>query len=207
MKQGIVVCTWSGGWESCEVLLNSLWNVPYPVLVVVNDASNFPEWKKLYFMTGEQGWNAVGQKEDRFEIGAIEMALDITDWDEFFFLQDTFEIKNQDLFRRIFDEFPGRSVSYNPYLQMYLFKYRREVLEKIQIPKVRSKRESIRLEEGFNREYELADGNVHIFNPKFTDDKFYGNFEERFGRKNLKMEDDYLIKRKGTWTTEQIPLE
>lgn len=209
MNQGIVVGTWSGGSESCEILLRSLYNVQYPVLIVINDVKNTPpEWfQKLYLITGEQGWHINGLDFDGFELGAIAQAYDHTEWDEFIFLQDTFEIKNQDIFRILFDDYKGRSVSYNPYLQMYLLKYRREVLAKINIPEVRKKREAIRLEEVFNREYEKADGNIHIFNPRFTDDNFYGNYEERFGRRNLKMEDDYLIKRKGTWTTEQIPVE
>lgn len=209
MKQGILVVTWNGGSEPCEMLLRSLWNVPYPVLVVVNNGKEMSQenWKKLYTLTGEQNWRIHDQPYDSFEIGAIKVTLEKTDWEEFFVLQDTFEVKNKDLFRRVFEEFPGQSVSYNPYLQMYLFKYRREILEKMNLPEVRSKRESIRLEEVFNREYEKLDGNLHIFNPRFRDDAFYGNYEERFGRKNLKLEDDYLIKRKGTWTTEQIPLE
>lgn len=209
MNKGIVVVTWSGGEEPCEVLLKSIWNVSYPVLIVVNDAGNISKkWlKKLYTLTGEQDWHLYLQGYDSFEIGGIKIALETTSWDEFFLLQDTFEVKNIDLFKQLFEDFAGRSVSYNPYLQMYLFKYRREILNKIEIPEVRTKREAIRLEEVFNREYEKADGNLHIFNPRFRDDSYYGNYEDRFGRKNLRMEDDYLIKRKGTWTTEQIPPE
>lgn len=207
MKQGIVIGTWSGGQEACEVLVHSLWNVKYPVLIVVN---NFPamsqSWvKRLYSLTGEQDWHLRLLHHDAFEVGAIETALLETTWDEFFFLQDTFEIKNQDIFRILFEEFAGRSVSYNPHLQMYLIKYRREILERMQIPEVRTKREAIKQEEDFNRAYANLDGNIHILNPNFHDERFYGNYEEKFGRTNLKLEDEYLIKRKGTWTTEQIP--
>lgn len=207
MKQGIVISTWSGGQEPCELLIHSLWNVVYPVLIVVNNSSAVGrDWQqKLYRLTGEQGWGLHFLPYDGFEIGAIEEALLGTDLDEFFFLQDTFEVKNQGLFRILFEDFAGRSVSYNPHFQMYLLKYRREILEHMSIPKVRTKREAIKLEEEFNRAYANLDGNVHIFNPNFRDEPFYGNYEERFGRNNLKLEDEYLIKRKGTWTTEQIP--
>ncbi len=208
MKQGIVVVTWSGGQEPCEVLLKSLWNVAYPVLVVVNNAPAISkDWlKRLYSLTGEQDWHLYLQPFDGYEIGGIQAALEYTSWDEFFLLQDTFEVKNQDLFRQLFEEYAGRSVSYNPHLQMYSIKYRREILNRMHVPEVRTKREAIQLEEDFNRLYSKEDGNIHIFNPNFRDENFYESFEEKFGRNNLKLEDDYLIKRKGTWTTEQIPV-
>lgn len=202
MKQGIVVCTWSGGQEACEILLKSIWNVPYPVLIVINDVKNMPLdwWKKLYAMTGEQNWHIYEQEHDGFELGAIKAALQHTDWDEFFLLQDTFEVLNKDIFRILFEDYRERSVTYNPYKQMYLIKFRREILEKMEIPEVREKLESIRQEEVFTTAYGNLEPNMHCFNPAFKDDAFYGNYEERFGRRNLVMRDQYLIKRKGTWT-------
>lgn len=209
MKQGIIVVTWSGGEESCTLLLNSLRGVKYPVLIVLNDFTNAPpSWiEKLHEFKEEQGWDFIEHSWDGFEIGAISAALKYTDWEEMFVLQDTFEIKNQDIFSRVFEEYAGKSVAYNPYYQMYLLKFRREILNQIEIPEVRSKRESVRQEEVFTTAYRQKEPDMPILNPMFRDDTYYGNWEERFGRKNLKMEDDYFIKRKGTWSADQLPPE
>ena len=206
MKQGITITTWSGGEEPCSLLMKSIWNINYPVLVVVNDIQNMPpSWgMKLYAMTGEQDWHVQGNTFDGYELGAIESTLKHTDWDEFILLQESIEIKDKDVFRLMFDEYPGQSVAYNPHFQMYLGKYRREVLERMQLPVVRTKVEAVRQEEQFAREYERTDGNLKIFNPQFRDEAFYNNWEEMFGRKNLKMEDAYIIKRKGTWDASQL---
>lgn len=205
MKQGITVSTWSGGQESCKLLLKSLWNIQYPVLVVVNDHPNMPvDWhKNLYYLTGEQNWHMYEQPYDGYEIGAIEATLTATDWEEFILLQDTIEIKNQKIFEILFENYQGRSVAYNPYFQMYLGKYRREVLERMTLPEVRTKADAVRQEEIWTRAYMQMD-QTDVFNPQFKDEAFYENWEDMFGRVNLKMEDEYIIKRKGTWSASQL---
>lgn len=162
------------------------------------------EWhKSLYYMTGEMGWHVYEQDFDGYEIGAIEATLHQTDWDEFILLQDTIEIKNQQIFRMLFENYQGKSVSYNPHFQMYLGKFRREILQRMTLPVVRDKIEAVRQEEDFTRAYraiEITD----VFNPSFRDENFYDSWEEVFGRKNLKLEDDFIIKRKGTWSASQL---
>lgn len=204
-KQGITVTTWSGGQDSCRLLLKSLWNVSYPVLVVVNDFPKMSaEWaKQLYYMTGEMRWHIYEMAYDGYEIGAIDATMKATDWDEFILLQDTIEIKNQKIFEMLFNNYGGRSVSYNPHFQMYLGKYRREVLERMTLPEVRTKIEAVRQEEDFTRAYKNIEP-TDVFNPSFKDEAFYNNWEEMFGRKNLKMEDEFIIKRKGTWNASQL---
>lgn len=205
-KQGITVTTWSGGEEPCKRLLKSIWNIEYPVLIVINDAHNTPKswWEKLYAWSGEMTWHIYQQQFDGYELGAIQATLDHTDWDEFILLQDTIEIKDQEVFRLMFTEYPGQSVSYNPHFQMYLGKYRRDILKQISIPEVRTKVEAVRQEEQFAYAYQKADPDLKIFNPQFKDEAFYTSWEEMFGRKNLRMEDDYIIKRKGTWSAGQL---
>lgn len=205
MKQGVTVVTHAEGIEPCTRLLKSLWTLPYPVLVVMNDYPNASlEWvRKVYYMTGEMGWQVSNLDYDGFEIGAIEQTLKVTDWDEFVVLQDTIEIKDQEVFEALFEVYKGRSVAYNPHFQMYLGKYRREALEKMELPKVRSKIEAVRQEEIFAKQY-MSIEPTDVFNPQFKDEAFYDNWEEMFGRTNLKMEDEYIIKRKGTWTASQL---
>lgn len=183
-----------------------MWNIPYPVLIVVNDSKNTPkEWSnRLYHLTGEMMWHIYEQPYDGFEVGAIRAALDKTKWEEFILLQDTIEIKDKNIFKVLFEEFKGQSVAYNPHFQMYLGKYRRVILEQMTLPQVRNKIEAVREEEGFTREYQRIDPDTKVFNPDFRDENFYTCWEEMFGRTNMKMEDDYIIKRKATWSADQL---
>jgi|GEM_PF-1414708 len=206
MKQGIVIVTWSGGEKPCRRLIDSVWGIEYPVAIVINDAQNIPpDWlRNLYVLSGEMDWHLLPQNFDGFEIGAIERILEDTDWEEFILLQDTIEIKDKDLFRKLFEDYPQQSVAYNPHFQMYLGKFRREILNKLTLPIVRTKIEAVRQEELFTRDYWNADPETKVFNPHFRDENFYSNWEEEFDRRNLKMEDDYIIKRKGTWDSKQL---
>lgn len=205
-KQGITITTWSGGEEPCKRLLKSIWGIEYPVLIVVNDSHNMSKnwWEVLYALSGEMEWHVHPQQFDGFEIGAIQATLEHTDWDEFILLQDTIEIKDQAIFTRLFTEYPGQSVAYNPHFQMYLGKYRRDILQQMALPEVRTKVEAVRQEEIFAKAYQDTDRNTQIFNPSFRDEAFYTSWEEMFGRKNLRMEDEYIIKRKGTWSASQL---
>lgn len=206
MNQGILITTWSGGEQPCTRLLESIKGIDYPVLIVVNDSDNIPEeWEaKLFDLATETNISIYLQPFDGFEIGAIRAALDHTDWDEFILLQDSIEIKNIEIFKILFDDYALQSVSYNPHFQMYLGKFRREVLNKLTLPVVRTKIEAVRQEELFTNEYKKVDPNIVVFNPRFRDENFYSNWEEIWGRKNLKLEDEYIIKRKGTWSANQL---
>lgn len=205
MKQGITVVTHPNGIEPCTRLLKSLWGVQYPVAVVLNDCMNTSMiWtKNLYYITGEMGWRVINLDYDGYELGAIDATIRETDWDEFIILQDTIEIKDQKIFKILFENYEGKSVAYNPHFQMYLGKYRRVALEQMTIPQVRTKVEAVRQEESFAREYMRIDP-TDVFNPQFKDEAFYTSWEDMFGRKNLRMEDEYIIKRKGTWSASQL---
>ena len=200
MKQGIVIVTWSGGKAQFETLINSIKDTHYPIIVVVNDAPNADNaWLSAIsnnYLVFQMPW-------DGFELGAIQTVLQNTVLDEFILLQDTFEILDISIFDILFNNYPGQSVAYNPHFQMYLGKFRREVLKKLSIPEVRNKIDAIRQEEQFTNAYKAIEP-VVIFNPSFRDENFYGSWEERWGRKNLVLRDQYLIKRKGTWDANQL---
>lgn len=198
MNQGIVICTWSGGKEQLTVLLDSLKGTTYPIVIVVNDAPNADWVNNLSseYLVFRMPW-------DGYELGAMQVALRHTNLDEFVLLQDTFEILDITLFDRLFNDYPGQSVAYNPHFQMYLGKFRREALEKMEIPEVRNKADAVLQEEHFTKEYRAIETTV-VFNPAFIDNNFYDSWEERWGRKNLVLKDQYLIKRKGVWDASQI---
>jgi len=195
VKQGIAIVTWSGGEEAFTTLRNSIPDISYPIIVIVNDGFN-AEWTNTWIESGRDYF--IKLTGDHYEIGAIGAILDFTNWDEFIFLQDTFEIKNADIFRKLFEDYPNQSVAYNPHFQMYFGKFRRIALNKISFPEVNNKVDAVRQEDIFTKAYRAIEP-VAIFNHAFVDQNFYGNYEERWGRKNLVLEDEYIIKRKGTW--------
>lgn len=166
----------------------------YPIVVVVNQSNKYPT--KLL----PEDVEIIRNKRDGYEIGALEMVLKKTSYDEIFLMQDTCEIKNTALFNEIFTRYTG-GVGLSPRLMMYLGKYRRTHLEKMRFPKITSKIESVEQETRFNDEYIRLDSDYSVFHqPLFDNDKF----EERFGRKNMVLENDYIKKYKGTWSLDMI---
>lgn len=203
MRQGITICTWSGGQEGLENLLATLKGCEYELLIWVNDGLNAKftlsqQWLDDY-LSGFVHPELYLSDIDGYEIGAIYGTLEATDWDEFVFLQDTIEIKNLSVFDRMFKEFEGRSVAYNPHFQMYLGKFRRAILEGIPKPEVRNKIDAVSKESSFTQTYWANDPTTVVLNPHFIDQNFYGRREWKHGRENLVMEDDYIKKFKGTW--------
>jgi hypothetical protein len=198
MNQGIVICTWAGGKEQLTILLDSLKGTPYPIVIVVNAALDADWLDNLSseYLVFRMPW-------DGYELGAIKVALQNTNLDEFVLLQDTFEVLDISLFDRLFNDYPSQSVAYNPHFQMYLGKFRREALEKMKIPEVSTKAEAVLQEERFTKAYMALESTV-VFNPDFIDNNFYDSWEERWGRKNLVLRDQYLVKRKGIWSASQI---
>ena len=201
MKQGILIITWSGGQEQFETLIGSIpVDIGYPILVVVNDGDN-ASWIDPYISGGLE---IIKSPYDGYELGAIDLVLRNTDWDEFVVLQDTFEIKNPQIFYILLNVYAGSSISYGPYFQMYHGKFRREILEQIEFPIVKNKLEAIQHEFTFMYEYKKLDPKTICFNEYFTDSNFLDNIEVKWGRENLVLEDEYLIKRKGTWRVDHI---
>lgn len=192
MNRAVVVATWSGGQEPAEVLLKSLIGCVYPVYVVVNSAKNAdPAWLDSLAWV----YHVRLIEEDRFELGAISVILESTDIDEFVLLQDTFEVKDQAFLDVCFAE--DASIALGPNFFHYAGKFRRRALEKMTIPVVTTKAESIFHEHDFVREYAQHDL-VRVFDPHFHDGENQG-FVEAFGRMNMLLENAYFIKRKGTW--------
>lgn len=144
-----------------------------------------------------------------WELGKIAFMRDHTDFDEFFLLHETTEIKDPKMFDIIFDEHAGESVIFGSPYNSYLMKYRREVLEGMEIPAVHNKKEAVYYEEWWNREYAKKEGsnNIWTFDHFFRDGGESGDDRRtinKFGRDNLIIENDFLIKYKGTWDIYQL---
>lgn len=134
-----------------------------------------------------------------YELGKINFIHKHTDITEFFFLQDTIEIKNPSIFDKGFT-FAG-SVSWDSGFKSYLGKYRREILDKCTIPLPKSKMDSVVFEETFNWEYISKEPKGWTLHDDFSKRDV---FEDKFGRKNMIIEDEYLKKYKGTWSRDMI---
>jgi hypothetical protein len=178
MRQGIVVQTSSGREEMIKNFLNTLPNKYKYALQVVNN--------------------------DRFELGAIAQIYRENRFDEFIYLHDTCEVKTNDLFKEAFVKAKGSSVSFSDYpspIGMYLGKYRREVLAKIELPVPQTKLEAVEQEQFWTRKYAEVDGEIMFLNPPLRDGN---NFVTKFGRICMKLENDYLVKYKTTWHRNMI---
>ena len=81
---------------------------------------------------------------------------------------------------------------------MYMGVYEREHLAKIDIPMPESKREAIEFEMSWTAKYCQAAKNVRVAFPDLTD-RNATKKEIVFGRENLVLENDFLIKYKGNW--------
>lgn len=200
MKQAIVIGAYHGNAEALDKLMMSLTGCGWPVVVVVSGGADAPpEWiqyleTQTYVRTG---WSLLVNAEDAFELGAFARVMLDTDLDEWLFLQDTFEVIDQSIIDRIM-AYDG-PVALGPAMFHYAGKWRREIVEKMIIPTVRSKRESVHWEHAFSRQYlRLERKRLWVVDPHFHDGEHKG-FVEAYGRKNMLLENDYYRKLKGDW--------
>lgn len=199
MYKGIVIITHWRNSVWLENLLESLKDYDkYPIYIVTTDYAkahnDYKEW-----IRGLN--NVIIDESDSFELGAIKKIYHDTLLDEFLLLQDTCYIKDTSLFDLVFVD---GSVGFEENYLSYLGKYERKVLEQMGIPDIRNKEQSVKAEGDFNKEY------VRLANPKILFPSFgwehydKARFEYKFGRKNLVCENKYLIKYKGTWSSDRL---
>ena len=134
-----------------------------------------------------------------FELGKINWIFNNTKIERFMFLQDSVVIKNQDLFDLLFKDKGSIALTNDPCMYgMYLGVYERQVLEKIEIPIPKTKAESISYELSWTDNYCKAARNVRLAFTDFSDSRARRK-QVLFGRENLVLENDFLIKYKGNW--------
>ena len=134
-----------------------------------------------------------------YELGKINWVFHNTNIDRFMFLQDSVVVKDERLFDLVFNDKGSISLSNDPcFYGMFMGVYERQHLAKIDIPIPKSKAESIALELSWTDKYCQAAKNVRL---AFTDFKDSNSKRQEtiFGRLNLVIENDFLIKYKGNW--------
>jgi hypothetical protein len=133
-----------------------------------------------------------------YEIGKLRWAIENTDWARFWLIQDTVVIKNPDFLWNGWSMNSSVALTSHPVpFGMFMGIYSQKILKKLDIPVIRSKEESIKEECNFHNKY-LELESVPVLFPDFDDDHATGT-EFKHGRLNIKLENDYLIKYKGTW--------
>lgn len=130
-------------------------------------------------------WEGVGRPDKSFELGAIKKGAEL--FDEFIYLHDTVVIKDNSLFDRLF-EIDG-TVALTDKFYHYFGKYVSKDLPPI--PEVNNKEDAIYWEiRWFTQPYK-------VFEPQLP---FHiEEFEEKYGRINMKLENPYLVKYKARW--------
>lgn len=184
-RQGIVITTCEATKPFFLDLMESLKDVKYPIVVVGNSGY------KEEGIDIVNDWNA-------FELGGILHGAKL--FNEFVYLQDTVVIKDISLFDKCFKDNKGQSVAISQDFYSYIGKYITSQCG--EIPKTDNKRDAVFHElSGFRPQYvnRAKPVNLDEILPHTSD-----RFEERHGRKNMVLENKYMIKYKGTWSEEQI---
>ncbi len=183
--KGIVVTTseYTKDW-----LLECLRSIPeeYSILVVGNGGYKPPMLPfGVQFVMND--WNG-------FELGGVLRGAEY--FDEFILIMDTCVIKDKKMIDDMFDHKGGVYLCDGFF--SYLGKYMSDVVERIGVPKINTKGEAVDMERNWNMLYLRNDPNAVQFNPSLpihTD-----VFEEKHGRKNMILDNGFIIKYKGTWS-------
>lgn len=134
-----------------------------------------------------------------YELGKINWVFNNTKIDRFMFLQDSVVVKDEKLFDLLYNDKGSIALTNDPSMfGMYMGIYERVHLSKIEIPIPKSKSEAIGYEISWTKNYCQAAKNVRVAFSDFTDSKSKRK-ETVFGRLNLVIENDFLIKYKGNW--------
>lgn len=174
-------------------LVKSMKGVKYPVRIVVNDVAKY---------TKKQPFKAICNPKGGFDLGALRLLFETTDYDQIFLIQDSFEIKKLDLFD-IAAHCPG-SFAVSKGFFHYTGKYQRKIAEKIGIPITQTKMDAVYYEYHWSMDYAKTDKKIAMMENALSDDMKEAHFETKFGRKNLVLENEYIKKYKGHWNHEML---
>lgn len=189
MKRGIVITTSEA---TKDFLADCLASLPqdYSVLLVGNggyDPSEIiDDGMGLDIEVVVNDWNG-------FELGGIKRGAER--FDEFVHLMDTCVLKEPEVVDFMFSA--EWSICFCRHFFSYLGKYQTKILKQIGIPKITTKEEAIECEHLWHRKYKQADPAVMVLQPELPIETDV--FVEKYGRKNMVLENDFIIKYKGTW--------
>lgn len=139
-----------------------------------------------------------------WELNVIKWCYQWTNLDEFLFLQDTVVLKDLRWLDYVMGDSSGDVSLCHKLYFMYLGKYRRQTINAMYAPVwpvVNNKRDAVTYEgEWTNRYVEAGEVVTSLWDLDDTE-----HYVERHGRLNKVIENDHIIKYKGTWSPEMIP--
>lgn len=188
----------------------------YPIVVVINDfkEADRPIFEGVLDEFAHLPIQATTLRENYGEFGVLVAMDRVSRCDNVFLLSHSCEIKDPTLFEIVLKDLPYESsvaLSYLPYYRTHAYrvwtsflgKYRRDVLRDIafELYAPRSVFEFHLAEICMTHTYGIADPDVHVLFPDFVEAEV---FEEKFGRRVMKIENSYLIKWKSHWNLDQL---
>lgn len=150
------------------------------------------------------GFDYTHQALNGYDPGAIVWAMNnLEKDDEFMVLHDSCVVKDNLLFKVVFEGYFEDSVALSTHpttFGMFLGKYRMKMASQLEPPVAKDKAHGVDLEESWNREYCQLEQPIVLDNPLTTSDVF----EILHGRENMILENRWIKKYKGTWKREQL---
>ena len=174
------------------------------MLIVIGSSPDRAEW--LESSSGSIGREHVIVSNWGYELNKIRWVIENTAAERFLFLQDSWRIKSPEFFDLLDKASGSVAITSDPYFfGCFAGVYERAVIEKIGIPNIETKLNAVLAEKWWHEEYVRVAGEPTVLFPELTDDRAT---EVRFfnGRENLILENDYVLKYKGTWREDQLSL-
>jgi hypothetical protein len=138
-----------------------------------------------------------------FEIGKLRWVVENTRIERFLFLQDSM-VASEALYGLLSDSTGSLALLADPKpFGCYAGVYEAEILKRVGLPNIRSKKEAVEAEIWWTKAYIEAAGDVPILFPELSDRKAEGPVEH-LGRQNLVLRNEFFTKYKGTWRHDQI---
>jgi len=177
--------------------------------IIVSTHRKFKPWMVNFVKSYEHDYDLLfvynTEKSNKYDPQAVIAGIE-SNYDEFLVLHDTMEIKDNSLFDIIFKEHVGKSVYLRKNACMFLAKFTKTDLAKLpqstiqRLYDIEDKYDAVFEEAHFNAEYMKVANPVFLFNEL----KDSGVREEKFGRKNMILENQYIKKYKGCWSPSMI---
>lgn len=146
--------------------------------------------------------NLMLDSYDAYELGGIRTVFENTDANEIFFLQDSVEIKDPEIFKIAFNSPVSFAMSDQPApFGMYLGKYKREPFFKSLTIMPKTKMEAVSLEVDFNNAY-AKNTAWQLCSEPLRNESSYITYIH--GRKNKVIQNKWMIKYKGKWHRNMI---
>ena len=177
--------------------------------IIIATHRNFKPWLVNFIKTYDHKYDLLfvfnTDESNRYDPQAVIAGIE-SNYDEFLVLHDTMEIKDNSLFDIIFEEHKGKSVYFRQHSCMFLAKFTKTDLSKLPADTIKrlydivDKNGAVKEEGAFNVEYMAVSNPVYLFN-ELSDS---GEREQKFGRKNMVLENQYIKKYKGAWNMELV---